>query len=449
MKNKYDILIIGGVAAGTSAAASALRENPSLNVAIFQKEPYISYGGCGLPYVLNGKVKEVDDLFAFTSEKFQEKKGAEVYTNYEAIDVDFEQKYVLVKGNMDRRKIFYDKLIISTGASPIIPKFDVWGQEGIFKMRNPSDDEEILNFIEKNKPSHATIIGGGFIGVEVAEVLIESGIKVTLIEAKENILGDIEPEIHDEFSEYMIKNGVDLKTESMVENILKKERFIVKTEKESIETDMIIISIGVKPNTDFLLNKNVNMLKNKAIIVDNYMRTNIEDVYAAGDCATAYNILSGEDEYIPLGTTSNKQGKIAGKNAVKGNVEEFKGVIGSLITKFLDMEYAKTGLTYEKAKELDYNVGSVYIKAKARAGYYENAGNISFKMIFDRSTGKILGGHFAGKEIHSRVNIIVSLIYSCGTVQELYNMDLPYSPPFSPVWDITLIAASKAMKKVK
>ncbi|TGG87835.1 FAD-dependent oxidoreductase [Geotoga petraea] len=449
LKRSHDLVILGGVAAGTSAAAAAIRENKEKDVVIYQKEPFISYGGCGLPYAITGDVKNVDDVIAFSPEEFEKKKGAKVYTEHEAYDVDFDNKLVYIRNSKEEIEVSYDKLVISTGASPIIPGFDAIGNDGVFKMRNPNDDKAILNFIEKKSPKKAVIIGGGFIGVETAEGLLERGLQVDLIEGLDSLMGDIEPELHEDLLAKMEEEKVKVHLNNMVKNIVKKEDgFEVQTNNKSINTDMVIVAIGVRPNTQFLKDSGISMLKNGAIIINEKSETNIKDVYSAGDCASVKHLITGEDTYFPLGTTANKQGKIAGKNVFSTEKDEFKGIIGSFITKFKDLEYTRTGLTLKAAKEKGFDVDSVVIKSISRAGYYTGGGRIKMKMVFDKKTGRILGAHYIGKEVHARVNTMVSLIYKNSTVFDLLNMDLPYAPPFSPVWDINLIAASQAIKKI-
>lgn len=449
IKRSHDLVILGGVAAGTSAAAAAIRENKEKDVAIYQKEPFISYGGCGLPYAITGDVKNVDDVIAFSPEKFEEKKGAKVYIEHEAYDVDFDQKVVYIKNPNENIEVSYDKLVISTGASPIMPNFDAIKEDGVFKMRNPDDDKSILNYIDKKSPKKAIVIGGGFIGVETTEGLLERGLNVDLIEGLGSLMGDMEPELHEVMLEKMKEENVNVHLNNMVKNIIKKEDgFEVQTDNKIIKTDMVIVAIGVKPNTQFLKTSGINMLKNGAIIINEKSETNIKDVFSAGDCATVKHLITGEDTYFPLGTTANKQGKIAGKNVFSKHSDEFKGIIGSFITKFKDLEYTRTGLTYDAANEKGFNADFVVIKSRSRAGYYNGGGKIKMKLIFEKKSGRILGAHYIGKEVHARINTMVSLIYKNATIYDLLNMDLPYAPPFSPVWDINLIAASQAIKKI-
>ncbi|AEX86135.1 hypothetical protein XO10_08625 [Marinitoga sp. 1135] len=448
VKQEYDVVIIGGVAAGTSAAASAKRGNKDLKIAIFQKEPYISYGGCGLPYVISGDVKSPEAVIALTPETFKEKKGADVFVNHEVYEVDFSNKILYVKSGDEEKEVSYKKLVISTGASPIIPDFKAWGEEGIFKLRNPDDAASILKFINEKSPETAIVIGGGFIGVETAEALKSHGIEITIIEGMDHLLGSIEPEIHEEFKTAIESKGVKLVFNTFAKDIIKENgKFKVLTDENTYEADMVIVSIGVRPNTAFLQGKGLEMAKNGAIIVNNKMETNIKDVYSAGDCATVNHFITNENVYIPLGTTANKQGRIAGKNISGGN-DSFIGVVGSLITKFEDIEYAKTGLTLKEALEKGFDAEAVVIKSGSKAHYYKGSKKILMKLVFEKKTGRILGAQFVGGEIHPRLNAITSLIYNNGTVDMLRNMDLAYSPPFSPVWDIDLVAATQAMKKI-
>ena len=444
-KLKYDVVVIGGVAAGTSAAAAIKRSKPDMSVCIFQKEPYISYGGCGLPYSISGEVKSPEAVIGFTPEVFKEKKGADVFVNHEVYKVDFENKKVYVKNEDEELEVEYKNLVISTGASPIMPKFTYTG-DGVFKLRNPTDARTMLDFINENKPKKGIVIGGGYIGIESAEALKKHGIDVTVIEGTDKLLRGMEEELLSVFKD-MTSESLKVEFNTMVKDIIFDNGIKVITKNKNYDADIVVVAIGVKPNTEFLKETSIKMLKNGAIVVNENSQTTIKDVYSAGDCASVKNYLTKKDVYIPLGTTANKQGKVAGRN-ICGVNENFEGVVGSLITKYEDIEFAKTGLSLSEAVENGFDAFKVYVKSGSKAHYYSGSKKIHMTMTVEKDTGRVLGAQYVGGEVFARLNAITPLLYKNGTVDDLRNMDLAYAPPFSPVWDINLVAASLAKKKV-
>jgi len=445
---KYDVLIIGGVAAGTSVGASAKRLDSSLRILLIQKERYISYGGCGLPYYVQGVIKNINDLIEFTPHRFREEKGVEVLTEHEVFDVNFEKKIVKARNTNNRKvkEFEYEKLVITTGASPILPNLEGIKNNRIFTIRTPDDALKIRKFLKEKNPKSVVIVGGGYIGVEMSETFREHGLRVYIIEMLDHLLGNAEPEINKIIVDSLEKNGVKVLLKTRVEKFISTERIKVVTNSGDIETDMVLIAVGVKPNTEIFngIRKGIK----GAIEVDEMGKTSIKDVFSAGDCATVNHFIIKKKVYIPMGTTANKQGRIVGKN-VAGGEEKFIGVLGSSITKIFNIEFGRTGITEEEAKMFGYDPGSVYIKALSKAKYYPKAKPIHIKLFFDKKTGKILGAQMVGNDIHKRLNTIVSAIYGNLTIEELGYIDLAYAPPFSPVWDPVLISGNAAKKYLK
>ena len=443
---EVDVLIIGGVAAGTSAGAAAKRIDGSLNVLLIQKEKYISYGGCGLPYYIEGLINTIDEIVEFTPEKFREKKGVDVMVLHEVYEVDFDKKIAKVRSleNGEKFEVGYKKLIISTGASPIIPKMEGVEDDRVFTIRTPEDAIKIRSFIKEKNPKNAVIVGGGYIGVEMAEAIAANGVKVAIVEALGNLLTNAEPEINEVILEDLKRNGVEVYLNSAVQKLVPDEKVKVITTSGEIEGDFVLIAVGVRPNTEiFELEKGVK----GAIKVDALGKTSVQDVYAAGDCATAKHVITGKDVYIPLGTTANKQGRVAGRVAA-GGIDRFPGVVGANITKIFDIEFARVGLTKKEAIKEGFDADDIYVKTKSRAAYYPGAGSVHVKLVFDKKTARILGAQIAGKEVHRRIDVIASAIHGKLTVMDLGYMDLSYAPPFSPVWDPILIAGNVARRKI-
>ena len=440
----YDVVIIGGVAAGTSAGAAMKRLDPSLNVLLIQKERYISYGGCGIPYYIAGIVERAEDLVHFTPQQFREKRGVHVMEQSEVYTVDFEKKKVgvILPNRVERFSIGWKKLVIATGASPIVPKIEGIEDKRIKTLRTLEDAYRLRRFIENEKPESVAIVGGGYVGLEMAEAFSMRGMKVHIIEMLDRLAGS-EEEMNEVIVEELRSKGVEVHLETKVEKFIPEEEIEVVTDKGSLKVDFVLMAVGVKPNTElFDVEKGIK----GAIKVDNFGRTSVEDVYAAGDCATVRHVVTGEDVYIPMGTTANKQGRVVGR-VIGGGRDEFKGVVGSAITKIFDLEFGKTGLTLDQAKE-KFDADAVYIKSKSRAGYYPGSSDVHLKLVFEKGTGRILGAQIAGKEIHKRLNVLSTAIHAGMSIFELSYLDLAYAPPFSPVWDPVLIAAHVARKRV-
>ncbi len=441
----YDMLIVGGVAAGTSAGAAAKRQDSSLNVLLVQKERFISYGGCGLPYYVEGVVDDINAVIEFTPERFREKKGVEVMAEHEVVGVDLDKKiaHVVNSKTGERFTLEWRKLVISTGASAILPPIEGIEDRRIFTIRTPEDAMRIREFLENEKPEDALIVGGGYIGLEMSEAIAAHGVRVHLVEMLDRLAGS-EPEMTEVIKKELESKGVEVSLSTSVERFVPGERIRAVTSSGDLDVDMVLVSVGVRPNTEiFELEKGVK----GAIKVDQLGRTNVPDVFSAGDCATARHVVTGEDVYIPMGTTANKQGRVAGRVAA-GGLDRFEGTLGSAITKIFDLEFRRTGLTEEEARSKGFDSRSVYIKARSKAGYYPGSSPIHLKLVFDRRTARILGAQIAGKGVHRRIDVIAVAIRAGMSVVDLGYMDLAYAPPFSPVWDPVLIASNVARREL-
>lgn len=439
------LVIIGGVAAGMSAAAKAKRVNPDLEIKVFTEGQYISYAACGLPYFIGDKIKEVDKLFARDRDFFV-KQGIEVHTGYRAEEIIPQKKEISVFSTADKKmmKVNYDRLIIATGARAFVPPMEGIFLEGVFTLRNVEDGLRIKKYILGKKPGRAVIVGGGYIGLEMAENLAELGIKVKILERSKHILPNMDIDMAELVKGYLLDKGIDVVTEVGVQKIdgdIKVEKVI--TEKGDIETDMVILSVGIVPNTELAARAGIELGYKNAIRVNSKQETNIPDIYAAGDCATVYHLLTGREVYVPSGPTANKQGRIAGENAAGGN-EAFYGVVGTAITKVFDLEIARTGLSCRECEEIGWPYETSFIKAKNAAEFYPGNREINIKLIAHKGTGKLLGGQIVGfNGAGKKIDVIATAITLGATVQQLKNMDLAYVPPLSPVWDGLLIALNQ------
>jgi NADPH-dependent 2,4-dienoyl-CoA reductase/sulfur reductase-like enzyme len=447
------LVVIGGVAAGMSAASRARRLNPKIEIMVFEKSGFVSYGSCGLPYFVSDVIKAPENLVVYDAKFFKEKRNIDVYLHHEVLKIFPAKRSVLVK-DLEKDKEFevgYDKLVIATGARAVKPNIKGINLNGIFTIRFLEDGIAIKNFIRENSPKKALIIGAGYIGMEMAEALVSLGIDVTIVEVMPNILGSMDDEINEVVEAELQKNGVKLlKSTSVVEFV--GDGFVRKAilnNGSSLDVDLVIVGAGIKPNSEIARDAGIEIGRSGAIAVNQRMETNIPGVFAAGDCAEAFHLVLGRPVYIPLGTTANKQGKVAGENAVGGNAI-FKGIVGTAVFKVFELEVARTGISEKQAKEEGIDYVSTVIEHGSRAHYYPGGSKIRVKLIAERKTGRLLGAEMVGRDgVAKRIDVFATALHARMSIDEIAGLDLSYAPPFAPVWDPILIAANDIEKKLK
>lgn len=439
------VIIIGGVAAGMSAAAKLKRMQPEYEVVVYEKTDVVSFGACGLPYFVGGFFDDVNNMIARPAEKFRE-SGIDLNIFHEVIDVDTEAKKLTVK-NLTTGEEFvdtYDKLMIASGASSIIPPIKNVNIENVSTLKSMSDGIKVKELMNKEEIKNVAIIGAGFIGLEAVEAAKKLGKNVVVFQLEDRILPQVfDKEVTDILEEEIRKHDVDLRLEEIVGELVgetKVEKVI--TNKGEYDADLVIVATGVRPNTSFLKNTNINMLPNGAIIVDEFGKTSVEDVYSAGDCATIQNIATGQDSYVPLATGANKLGRIVGENLAGAN-NTFQGSLGSSCIKVMDMEAASTGLTETQASRLGIEVKTKFISDFNQTNYYPGRDKMYVKLVYDANTKVILGGQVAGyKDAVQRANVIAACVFGKLTTNQLGMLDLCYAPPFARTWDILNVAGN-------
>ena len=446
---KYDILVIGGDGAGMSAASQARRTNKTASIGVFDKGPHVSYAGCGMPYYIAGDVSDPDELVAINVDDFIEKRKIEIVRNTDITTVDFRGKTVTIRASAGTETVSYGKLVIATGARPVVPPLPGLDNPGIFYLRALSDAIAIKKYINEKKPRSGIIIGGGLIGLEMAETLRRLGIRTTILEKLGSVAMMMSPEVRGIIAETLRGNEVAVHTGVTIESIARSgDRLGVSTDAGPFEADFVLVSVGVVPATGFLAGSGLRMNERGAIIVDEYSRTNIEDVYAAGDCATVRSLITGKDVYIPLGTTANKQGRVAGIHAAGGRTDRLPGVVGSQLVKVFDLEVGKTGLNAEDARREGIAAESGVTKWRSRASYYPGTTEMTVVLTKNAATGEVIGGEIIGPDGAAiRTNIIAAAVTAKMRVEELAYLDIGYAPPFSPVWDPVNAAAQALMKR--
>ena len=436
------VVVIGGGASGMAAASKAKRSNPELEVVVIEGSGYVSYAPCGIPYYIGGIVKSDKDLVHYTPEFFIKKRGIDVRIKTKVINVDFDSKTVVtVDDKGSEKELDFDFLVIATGSKPIKPPIDGIELEGIETVKFIEDGIRI-----KKKSKHVenvVVVGGGYIGLEMADAFHMLNKKVTLIEMLPHVLPNIDHDMAMLLENELRNKGVEVKLGEKVvafegDDYVKK----VITEKGEYKADLVILAVGVSPQTDLFKNSNLELGYKGAIKVNNKMQTNIDGVYAAGDVAETIHMVSGKPTWIPLAQTANKMGRVAGAN-IAGDDMTFPGVLGTAFTKVLDLNVGRTGLSSVEAKEYGFNVGTVKIKAKTRANYYPGGKDIIVKLIYDKDSRKLLGGQIISEgDPSGRINVIATALYAGLKVDDLFFIDLGYAPPFAPVWDPLVVASS-------
>ncbi|MBC5995895.1 pyridine nucleotide-disulfide oxidoreductase [Romboutsia ilealis] len=446
-----NILVIGGVAAGTKTAAKLKRENRDYNVTIITMGKDISYAGCGLPYYVGGVIENKESLIINTPENFEKLTQVKVITNTEVLKINRDNKTVITKNTVtsEEKEFKYDKLVIATGADPIKPKLDGINLKGIYYVRTPEDAIKLRSIIENEKIKRVVVVGGGFIGLEIAENLLENNIKTTVIDANENIPPGFDKEVSLYLQEKLIDNGIMILTNEKVVSIIGDEKVSkVKTNKRAIKADLVIMSVGIKPNTKIAEECGLNLEDNKTISVDYNMQTSDENIFAVGDCASVKNIITNKSTWSPMGSSANKEGRCVART-IAGKESKFNGVLGTSIVKLLDISAARTGLTEKDAISLGYNTESVIVPLDDKAHYYPGSGLLFIKLIADIDSEKILGAQVFGKgSVDKQIDTVATSIHFGGKLSDLQDLDLAYAPPFSTAISPLGHAANVLLNKI-
>lgn len=435
-------LIIGGVAGGATTATRLRRRDENREIIVFERGEYISYANCGLPYYIGDTIKSRDALLLQTPEAMKDKYNIDVRIKNEVLEIDPDAKKVIVK-DLKTDKTYeesYDDLVIATGSSPLKPQIPGIDHKNIFTLWNVNDMDNIKSYINENKISSAAVIGGGFIGLEMAENLNHANLEVTLIEMQNQVMAPLDLEMANLLHENIIANGVDLILNDGVkafEDAGEKIKIILTSGQEVI-VDMVVLSIGVKPNSELAAKANLALNAKKGIIVDEYLKTSADHIYAVGDVIEVDNFITKEKTMIPLAGPANKQARILADNLC-GDQKKYHGSQGSAIAKVFDLNAASVGINekqlkaMKKVKNKDYF--TALINQKSHAGYYPGATNLTLKMIFD-ADGKIYGAQIVGQDgVDKRIDTLATTIRLKGTIYDLMELELSYAPPFSSAKD--------------
>lgn len=443
------LLVIGGDAAGMSAAAKVRREDPQREIVVLERSPHTSYSACGMPYLIAGLVESAELLIARTPEKFREKYNIDARIHQEVIELDLSGQRVRVSHLETGSTTWepYDQLLIATGAEAYLPQLPGSDSDGIFGLSTLASGLRIQQFIDKEKPRRAVVVGGGYIGLEMAEALIRKGLQVSLVERGEQVMGTLDPDMGAMVSDALREIGVMLYLqESLISYDTAKGRVNgVVTDQRILPADLVIVGLGTRANTALAAAAGITLGEKGSIRVNPRMQSSAPGVWAAGDCVESFHLISRRPFHVALGTVANKQGTVAGIN-LAGGYATFPGVVGTAVSKICKYEVARTGLMEREIRDLGLLYRTATIESKTRAGYYPGAGSITVKLLAEQGSGRLLGGQIVGLEgAAKRIDVLATAITAGMTVQQVTDLDLSYAPPFSPVWDPVQTAARQLL----
>lgn len=450
------VIIVGGVAGGASAAARIRRLDEQAEIIIIERSNYISYANCGLPYYVGNIIESQEDLILQTPDRFWNRFHIDVRVNQEVIDINPFNKTVLIK-KLESGKIYeemYDKLILSPGAKPIKPNLMGIENEKIFTLRTVEDTLKMKQFITTDKPHSVTIIGGGFIGIEMAENLSELGLDVTMVEYSNQLLSPLDFDMSCIVYEQMNRHGIHLMLDTLVTQFEKsKEKIMIKTSKGNILSDFVLLAVGVTPDTYLAKKAGIELGIKESIIVNEKMETSIPDIYAVGDAIEVKHFITQDKTLISLAGPANRQGRIVADNICGGN-STYHGSQGSSILKLFDMTIASTGINEKMAKELNIDYERVVLSPSSHASYYPNGKVMTMKILYGRESLQILGAQIIGYDgVDKRIDVIATAIRANLKATDLKELELSYAPPYSsakdPVNMAGFIIENIVNKKVK
>jgi NADPH-dependent 2,4-dienoyl-CoA reductase/sulfur reductase-like enzyme/rhodanese-related sulfurtransferase len=438
------IVIVGGVAGGASAAARARRLSEDAEIIMFDRGPYISFANCGLPYHIGGEIEDRNALLLQTPESFRRRFNVEVRLHSEVVDVDSEAKTVTVKdvNSGDEYRESYDALVLSPGAAPFIPPIPGIENPLTHTLRNIPDMDRILRDLDQLQPKHVTVVGGGFIGLEAAEALRHRGLEVTILELSAQVMAPVDGEMATPLHQEIRDKGVDLRLGCALQSVEPGERQLrLNLENgESLDTGMLLLAIGVQPETDLAQAAGIALGESGGIKVDRYMRTSVADIYAVGDAVEVSNFVSGEAALIPLAGPANRQGRNAASN-ISGQKLAYNATQGTAVCRVFDLTVACTGLNEKALRRSRSSYEKVYVHAMDHAGYFPAAEMISLKLLFEPESGRVLGAQAVGKAgVDKRIDVIAVAIRAHMTVQDLEQLELCYAPPYGSAKDVVNLA---------
>jgi|SRR5271157_1007507 len=431
------LVVIGGVAAGLSAAARARRVDPRLEIVVLEQGPAVSYGACGLPYFVEGRVRRPEDLVVYTPEYFRKERNIDVRTGARVAAISHPRRELTLESGA---RVAYGKLVIATGARCQVSGIQGAGQPHVFTLHTLDDAARMRAFLRQRQPRRGVVVGGGYIGVEVADALRRNGLGVTLLERSPHLLLRPDAAFTAAVRRQLEAHGVEVRCQTAA-------AVIDSGGVDGVPCDLVVIAAGFRPNVELAAEAGIHIGRTGAIRTDDRMETNLRGVFAAGDCAEVTHLVTGRPAYIPLGTTANKCGRVAGANAAGGR-ERFAGIVGTSIVSIFGMGFATTGFSVEEARAEGFTPVAARIQAYPRPRYFPGP-KTTVELVADRGSRRLVGGSVIGEEgAAGRIGIVATALANRMRVDEFEQLDLAYSPPFAPVWDPLLLAAQQLMKEL-
>ncbi len=443
-------VVIGGDAAGMSAASKAKRNKPDLEVIVLEATEDVSYSACGMPYNIADPNRAMDDLIVRRADVFRSKQGIDLRTGHKVMKIDRTNKKAWYEtSNAQTGAIEYDKLLIATGARPIRPEMPGIDLDGVLVLKSLQHGRIIKEFLKKSSPQKVLIIGMGYIGLEMAEAFHSLGMSITMVKPGPRLLAFMPEEMANVVKHELSDKGIECHPGVGVKAIdIDGSRLKALTTSGDIQTDLVMVSVGITPESELAAEAGLKLGPRKSIAVDRKLVTSDHDIFSAGDCADAFHVITGKRVWVPLALRANRAGWAVADNVTGGDVE-LPGIMGTAVFKVLDLEVARTGLSFEEASSEGYDAVQEMIKSRSRAHSHCGNQTIYVNLVADRKTGKLLGGSMVGKEgVAHRIDAIAVALQAGMTVEHFFQCDMAYAPPFSPVWDPILTAANQLLKKL-
>ncbi|HEX8354687.1 MAG TPA: FAD-dependent oxidoreductase [Pyrinomonadaceae bacterium] len=452
--DKEGLVIVGGLAAGLAAAMEARRAAPDLPVTVFERTGDISYGACGLPYVVAGLIPSPDSLVLHTPEYFRERHQIEVRTNCEALEILPSKSVVRVRESGGEREVGYGSLVLATGAAAVCPPLPGRELEGVFVLRHLRDGRCLLRFLEEARPRTAVVVGAGYIGLEMAEAFTARGLRTTLVESSDRVMGALGGRVRESVADEMRAHGVEVTFGERVTGFEGggggRVARVLTDAGRVLEADVVSVGVGVRPEVALAVAAGMEVGESGAVLTDERQRTSAPGVYAAGDCCEVMHRVSGRRVWHPLGQPAVRQGWVAGANAAAGDSAtdaRYAGVVGTNVVKVFGLEVARTGLSLEEALEAGFDAAETEGDAHSRAGYYPGGSKIHTRLVAD-ARGRLLGAQMVGREgVAHRIDVYAAALHAGLRVEDVERFDLAYAPPFAPTIDPVIRAAHGARKK--
>jgi len=430
-----------------AAASTARRLRPDLDIVAFEKGEHTSYSACGIPYLVGGEVHRVEQLVARTPQEFRDQHRIDVRIRHEAMGIDLDRREVEVRDHDHGRtfRLGFDQLLVATGARPRRPPIPGIDLPHVFGVQTLGDGARLLDALEERQPKRAVVVGGGYIGLEMAEAMLRRGLQVTVVEQAPEVMRTLDPDMAAMVSRAMRRHGIDVRTGTTTTAF---EDGVVQTDGGDLPADVVVLGLGVQPNSEIAEEAGIALGAGGAIGVNRTQRTSADGVWAAGDCAESYHLVTNRKVHVALGTVANKQSRVAGIN-IAGGYATFPGVVGTAVSKVCSTEVARTGLTEHEAQRDGFGYETATIESTTRAGYFPGAAPITVKLLAEKRSGRLLGGQIVGEEgAAKRIDVLATALHAQMTVEDMTHLDLSYAPPFAPVWDPVLVAARVAASTI-